>query len=246
MEYICIIHIHIHPPFVFRAVLILRGIDSTRCWKHCSEILVHIVMIASHSCCRFVVCTSMMWISRSSTSQGALLDWDLVTVEAIWVKWTHRHVQETSLRWFELCDGALSCWKYIRRWERHPVWSSAAGAHLLQGSTCCVFKDGRRVAIWVTVVFLSSLTSLSILLWPLTSTRHFRPHNCRSLDIFLFFGPFSVNPRDGLCVKNPVNQQFLKYLLSCCHVIGWLAICGYQANKTMYLIKWPVSVYIFH
>ncbi len=31
--------------------------------------LVHIVMIASHSCCRFVVCTSMMWISRSTTSQ---------------------------------------------------------------------------------------------------------------------------------------------------------------------------------
>ncbi len=45
------------------------GIDSTRCWKHSSEILVHIVMIASHSCCRFVVCTSMMRISRSSTSQ---------------------------------------------------------------------------------------------------------------------------------------------------------------------------------
>ncbi len=56
-------------PFVFRTALILRGIDSTRCWKHCSEMLVHIVMIASHSCCRFVVCTSMMWISRSTTSQ---------------------------------------------------------------------------------------------------------------------------------------------------------------------------------
>ncbi len=26
--------------------------------------------------------------------------------------------------------------------ERHPVWSSAAGAHLLQGSMCCVFRDG--------------------------------------------------------------------------------------------------------
>ncbi len=56
-------------PFSFRTVLILRGIDSTRCWKHYSEILVHIVMIASRSCCRFVVCTSMMWISRSTTSQ---------------------------------------------------------------------------------------------------------------------------------------------------------------------------------
>ncbi len=25
--------------------------------------------------------------------------------------------------------------------ERHPVWSSAAVAHLLQGSTCCAFRD---------------------------------------------------------------------------------------------------------
>ncbi len=25
-------------------------------------------------------------------------------LEAIWGKWTHCHVQETSLRWFELCD----------------------------------------------------------------------------------------------------------------------------------------------
>ncbi len=33
------------------------------------KILVHIDMIASHSCCRFVGCTSMMWISRSTTSQ---------------------------------------------------------------------------------------------------------------------------------------------------------------------------------
>ncbi len=34
-----------------------------------SEILVHMDTIASRSCCRFVGCTSMMWISRSTTSQ---------------------------------------------------------------------------------------------------------------------------------------------------------------------------------
>ncbi len=39
------------------------------CWKHSSEILVHIDMIVSRNCCRFVGCTSMMWISRSTTSQ---------------------------------------------------------------------------------------------------------------------------------------------------------------------------------
>ncbi len=50
-------------PFAFRTALIL-DIDSTRCWKHSSEILVHIDMIASRSCCRFVGCTSMMRISQ--------------------------------------------------------------------------------------------------------------------------------------------------------------------------------------
>ncbi len=53
------------PPFAW----ILPGIDSTRCWKNSSEMLVHIDIIASRSCWKFVGCTSMMWISRSTTSQ---------------------------------------------------------------------------------------------------------------------------------------------------------------------------------
>ncbi len=57
-------------PFAFRTALILHGIDSSRCWKHSSEILVHIVMTASRSCCRFFGRTSMMRISRSTTSQS--------------------------------------------------------------------------------------------------------------------------------------------------------------------------------
>ncbi len=56
-------------PFSFRTALILCCIDSSRCWKHSSEILVLIDMIASRSYCRFVGCSSMMWISRSTTSQ---------------------------------------------------------------------------------------------------------------------------------------------------------------------------------
>ncbi len=65
--------------------------------KHSSEILVHIDMIASadlsdtHPWCKSPV---------PPHPKSALLDWDLVTVEAIWVKWTHCHVQESSLRWF--------------------------------------------------------------------------------------------------------------------------------------------------
>lgn len=46
---------------------------------------------------------------------------------------------------------------------------------------------------WATVAFLSSGTTLPILLWPVTSTKHFGPHQT-----FDLFGPFSVNP--GGCV----------------------------------------------
>ncbi len=73
--------------------------------------------------------------------------------------------------------------------ERHPVWSSAAVAHLLQGSTCCAFRDGILHTLVVMRGYLSycflSISNQSAN-FPLTSTRPFRPHNCRSLDIFSF------------------------------------------------------------
>ncbi len=49
--------------------------------------------------------------------------------------------------------------------EQHPVWSSAAVDHLLQGLTCCAFRDGFLHTLVVMSAFLSSLTSLPILLW---------------------------------------------------------------------------------
>lgn len=36
------------PPFAFKTPVSHHGIDSTRCWKHHSEMLVHNDMIASH------------------------------------------------------------------------------------------------------------------------------------------------------------------------------------------------------
>ncbi len=70
--------------------------------------------------------------------------------------------------------------------ECYPVWSSAAVAHLLQGSTCCA----TWVVIWVSVAFLSSLTSLPILLWPLNKL--FSSTQLPLTGNVLFFGPFSV------------------------------------------------------
>ncbi len=39
--------------------------------------------------------------------------------------------------------------------ERHPVWYSAAVTHLLQGSTCCAFRDGTLHTLVVTSGYLS-------------------------------------------------------------------------------------------
>ncbi len=101
------------PPFAFGTALILCGRDLLfYCCKHSSEILVNIDMIASRSCCRFVGCTSMMRISRSTTSQrcsielrsgdcgGHLSKVNSLSCsrnqsEMIWVLW----------------HGVLSCWK---------------------------------------------------------------------------------------------------------------------------------------
>ncbi len=86
-------------------------------------------MIASRSYCRFVVCTSMMRISRSTTSQrcsiglrssdcgGHLSKVNSLSCsrnqsEMIWALW----------------HGALSGWKYIRRWYTVVIkgWTCSA------------------------------------------------------------------------------------------------------------------------
>ena len=85
------------------------------------------------------------------------------------------------------------------------MWSSAAVAHLLQGSTCCVFRDALLHTSVVTSGYLSScclsISSNQSGPSPLTSgiNKAFSPTELPLTGYFLFFGPFSVNPRDG-CV----------------------------------------------
>ncbi len=92
--------------------------------------------------------------------------------------------------------------------ERHPVWSSAAVAHLLQGSTCCVFRDGILHILVVTSGYLSycclSIISNQSAHSPLTSdiNKAFSSTQLPLTGYFLFFGPFSVNPRDGCVCKS--------------------------------------------
>ncbi len=100
------------PTFAFRTALILRGIDSTRCWKHSSMMLVNIDTIASCSCCRFVGCTSIMWISRSTTSRRCSIGLrsgdcggHLSKVNSLSCS-----RNQSEMMW-ALWHGALSCWK---------------------------------------------------------------------------------------------------------------------------------------
>lgn len=78
-------------PFKVRTVLIPHGMDSIMCRKNCWEILVHINMIASHSCCRW--CESPV----PPHPKDAPLDWLLLTVEPIWVHWTHYQKQSSRM-----------------------------------------------------------------------------------------------------------------------------------------------------
>ncbi len=83
------------------------------------------------------------------------------------------------------------------------MWSSAAVAHLLQGSTCCVFRDDILHILVVTSGYLSycclSIISNQSAHSPLNSdiNKAFSSTQLPLTGYFLFFGPFSVNLRDG-------------------------------------------------
>lgn len=59
--------------------------DLTRCCEHFFEILVHIDITASHSCCWFLSCTSRIQI-RSTTSQRVQTVWDLSLLRSCWTQ----------------------------------------------------------------------------------------------------------------------------------------------------------------
>ncbi len=99
--------------------------------------------------------------------------------------------------------------------ERHSVWSSAAVAHLLQGSMCCAFRDGILLTLVVTSGYLSyccfsiisNQSAHSLLISDINKA--FLSTQLSLTGYFLFFVPLTVNPR-MLRVKIPVDQQFLK------------------------------------
>lgn len=73
---------------------------------------------------------------------------------------------------------------------------SSGVAYLLQGSKSCALRDAllhtwcAMSRIWVTVAFLSAQTSLAVL------HNAFSNRELQCFGNFLFFWPFSANPRD--------------------------------------------------
>ena len=70
------------------------------------------------------------------------------------------------------------------------------------------------VFIHVTVTFLSALTSLALLLWPLSLTIRFCTQNCCSLDVLCFSLHFSANSR--LLRENPRRSAVSEILKPPC------------------------------
>ncbi len=128
-------------------------------------------MIASHSCCRFVSCTSMIRISCSTTSQRcsigsgdiSMLSYSLRQILTLPSECRSRNRDSSDQATFFLSSTVKFWWacancslRFLLSWQEcHPVWSSAAVAHLLQGSTCCVFRDGILHTLVVTSGYLS-------------------------------------------------------------------------------------------
>lgn len=63
--------------------------------------MIHIDMIAPHSCCSCLLHIHDVTLLPPPL-KGAPGDWELLDPKAIWVRWAQYHVQETSLTWSEL------------------------------------------------------------------------------------------------------------------------------------------------
>lgn len=155
-------------------------------------------MISSHSCCRFLCWPTMMRLIPRHL-KGAPLDWNLVTVEAIWAQWIHCHVLTCRHAKFWLHDPNVAVKIKTHQTRQHffnlqlsnfekLVWIMVSGF---------LFLAGRRFpysGLATSLHFNEWLVFLSIS-WnqcghsPLSSTRYFDSKNCCSLDIFSFWDP---------------------------------------------------------
>lgn len=136
--------------FAFGPALILRGSDSTRCWKHSSEI--SSLARQHHSCC---------W-QRCETNTNKLLT-IVATCRCRNLNFSDQAVffqcSFTQCRW--TCSNSILSFLFLGS-------GTQCGLLLLQGLTCREFRDGLLlilvVLLIVTVDFLSFRISVPILL----------------------------------------------------------------------------------
>ncbi len=155
------------------------------------------------------------------------------------------------------------------------MWSSAAVAHLLQGSTCCVFRDGILHTLVVTSGFLSycclsiisnqSAPPFSSDLWHQqgifihTTAAHWISlemvvcENPSRSAVYEILRPAHLAPTTiprSKSLKSPLlprNKFRWLNVLSCCHVIDWLAICvTKQSNRCMAGECIYIYIYIYY
>ncbi len=116
--------------------------------------------------------------------------------------------QSSIVQFWWACANCILRFLFLSDRSGTLVWSSAVVAHLLQGSTCCTFRDGILHTLVVTSGYLSycclSIISNQSAHSPLTSdiNKAFSSTQLPLTGYFLIFGPFSVNPRDGCVWKS--------------------------------------------
>lgn len=127
-------------PFDFRTGFILRGIDSARCWRHSFRVFSQ--HWHDHHTFAIVLSIAYPWFKSfvPPHPKGALLDWDLVNVEAIW---THCHVQETISRWYEPQHSNLQCtqrmgalWSQKDGYGQQQSWDRLNARLVIKGPKC--------------------------------------------------------------------------------------------------------------
>ncbi len=109
--------------------------------------------------------------------------------------------QSSIVQFWWVCVNCILCFcSYLSGAAPGVVF--CCWSHLLQGSTCCVFRDG---SAYLVVKWLLSYCCLSIILTSLPFSsdinKAFCPHNWRSLDISLFW-TILCKPRDGCVWKS--------------------------------------------
>ena len=118
--------------------------------------------------------------------------------------------------------------------------SSAAVAYPLKGLMHCVFRDA---LLHTTVVmcgnawlstFLSALSSLALLLWPLSLTRCLCRQSCCSLDVF-YFSYHSLQTPETAVHENPRRSAVSEMLKPPC-----LALASFCSQSHLDPISCPL------